>query len=582
MERRLAAIMLTDMVGYSRLMGLDEEGTIAHQKAHRDDVIDPMITQHAGRIVKSTGDGLLVEFASVVDAVKCAVGVQTELAGRDTDVPEDRRIQYRIGINLGDIIIDGDDILGDGVNVAARLEALAEPGGVCISGTVHDQVKSRLDISFQDMGKKGLKNIPESVHLWRWPPATPIKPAIVDVSEPVPGFDGRPAIAVLAFDNLSRDPEQEFLADGIAEDILTRLAMRRWLPVIARNSSFTYKGQSVEVKTIGQELGARYVLEGSVRKAGNRVRVTGQLIDTENGHHVWAERYDRDLDDIFAVQDEITDAIAAALEPAIGRAEMQRAQRKDPQNLDAWGYHQRGMWYLTKVTERDLERAYHLFQQSIAADPTFASPHASIGLLGFLLRTLSYGSPWAPSHEEIIEAGNRATRLDDMDHFAHAGHGFAAMVAGDHDAALASASRSLELNPSFTLGQHCLHAATFMLGDYETSINAVRQASRISPNDPWLFYFLTGISACHYMLRQYEDAIEVGRLAVERYPMYANASRWLALSLAQAGRHEEASEMVSRWRDISPTSVERAQDAYPIRDAVHLEHYRDGLRKAGL
>jgi adenylate cyclase len=582
MERRLAAILLTDMVGYSRLMGLDEEGTIARQKAHRGEIIDPKISAHGGRIVKTTGDGVLVEFPSVVDAVKCAVEVQQAMAVSETDVPEERRIHYRIGINLGDIVIDGDDILGDGVNVAARLEGLAEPDGICISGNVHDQVRNKLDISFQDMGEQELKNIPEPVRVWRWSSATPIKPAIVDVSGPVPGFDGRPAIAVLAFDNLSRDAEQEFLADGIAEDILTRLAMRRWLPVIARNSSFTYKGQSVDVKTIGQELGARYVLEGSVRKAGKRVRVTGQLIDTENGHHVWAERYDRDLDDIFAVQDEITDAIAAAMEPAIGRAEMQRAQRKDPQNLDTWDYHQRGMWYLNKVTERDLERAYDLFRQSIAADPTFASPHAGIGLLGFLLRTLSYGSPWAPSHEEIIEAGNRATRLDEMDHLAHAGHGFAAMVAGNLDSALASASRSLELNPSFTLGYHCLHAATFMLGDYEASINAVRQASRISPNDPWLFFFLTGICACHYMLRQYEDAIEAGKLAVERYPMYANASRWLALSLAQAGRHEEANQTVRRWRDISPTSVEKAQDAYPIREAVHLEHYRDGLRKAGL
>ena len=581
-QRRLAAIVAADAVGYSRLMSSDEEGTLAALKAVRDDVFDPYFTEHGGRVVKTTGDGLLAEFPSVLDAVRCCVDIQRSLAERVALMPKGRQLQVRIGINLGDIIIDGDDIFGDGVNVAARLEALAEPGGICVSDDVARQIRGKLDVTFADDGHHTLKNIPEPVHVWRWSSAASIKPEVIDVSEPVPGFDGRPAIAVLAFDNLSQDPEQEFLADAIAEDILTRLAMRRWLPVIARNSSFTYKGQAVSVKTIGQELGARYVLEGSVRKAGKRVRVTGQLIDTESGHHVWAERYDRDIDNIFTVQDEVTDAITAALEPAIGRAEMQRAQRKDPQNLDAWECHQRAMWYLNKVTEPDLERAYELFRQSIAADPTFASPHAGIGLLGFLLRTLSYGSPWSPSRGEIIEAGSRATRLDEMDHFAHAGHGFAAIVADDHDAALASANRSLELNPSFTLGYHCLHSATFFLGDYQTSINAVQQACRISPNDPWLFYFLTGISACHYMLRQYEDAIEAGRIAVERYPMYANASRWLALSLAQAGRHEEAVQMMRRWRDLSGSTVEKAYNAYPIRDPAYLEHYHDGLRKAGL
>jgi adenylate cyclase len=581
-RRRLAAIVAADVVGYSRLMAQDEEGTLAAVKVVHQELFDPHFDQHGGRLVKTTGDGLLAEFPSVLDAVRCCVGVQEGLAKRAASAPENKRLQFRIGINLGDIIIDGDDIYGDGVNVAARLEALAEPGGICVSDDVMRQIRGKLDLPFADDGDHTLKNIPEPVHVWRWSLGTSTQPPIVDVSEPIPGFDGRPAIAVLAFDNLSKDPEQEFLCDGIAEDILTRLAMRRWLPVIARNSSFTYKGTSVGVKVIGQELGARYVLEGSVRKAGSRVRVTGQLIDTESGHHVWAERYDRDIDDIFAVQDEITDAITASLEPAVGRAEMQRAQRKDPQNLDAWDYHQRGMWYLNKVTEPDLERAYHFFRQSIAADQTFASPHAGICLLGFLLRTLGYEADWAPSREEVVEAGSHATRLDEMDHFAHSGHGFSAMVAGDHDAALASANRSLELNPSFALGYHCLHSATFFLGDFEASIDAVKQAARISPNDPWLFYFLTGVSACHYMLHQYEEAIDAGRIAVERYPMYANALRWYALSLAQAGRQDEAGQMIQRWRDITNSSVEKAHNAYPIRDPVHLEHYRDGLRKAGL
>ena len=574
-QRRLAAIIAADVAGYSRLMSEDEVGTLADLRELRREVLMPAVAKHKGNVVKSMGDGWLMEFASVADGVNCAIRVQEALA-------DHTRLKLRIGLHIGDVTFEEEDIYGDGVNVAARLQELAEPGAITISGAARNGIDRKLSADFEDIGARELKNIPEPVQVWRWSSAKPIKAAIVDVSRPVPGFDGRPAIAVLAFENLSRDPDQEFLADGIAEDILTRLAMRRWLPVIARNSSFTYKGQPVDVKIIGQELGARYVLEGSVRKAGNRVRVTGQLIDTESGHHVWADRYDRVLDDIFTVQDEITDAISAALEPAIGRAEMLRAQRKDPQNLDAWDYHQRGMWHLIKVTESDLQRAYGLFQQSIAADPTFASPHAGIGLLGFLMRSLGYETHWAPSCQVIIEAGNRATRLDEMDHFAHAGHGFAAMVAGDIDAAFASANRALELNPSFTLGYHCLHAATFFLGDYETSINAVQQATRISPNDPWLFYFLTGISGCYYMLRKYDEAIDAGRVAVERYPMYANAARWLALSLAQAGHRDEAAQMMQRWRDLSRSTVENAYNAYPIRDVVHLEHYREGLRKAGL
>jgi adenylate cyclase len=341
-QRRLAAIVSADVVGYSRLMGADEAGTLEALRAHRTELVDPLITKHGGRIVKTMGDGLLLEFGSVVSATDCAVAIQKSMASRNSEVPEMRQIIFRIGINLGDIIIDGDDIHGDGVNVAARVQEMAEPGGVAITGRVHDEVRNRLGISFEDAGAHELKNIASPVPIWRWSPYGRTNKRAINVSKPVPGFDGRPAIAVLAFDNLSRDPDQEFLADGIAEDILTRLAMWRWLPVIARNSSFTYKGRNADIKDIGPELGARYILEGSVRKSGNRVRVTGQLIDAETGHHVWADRYDSTMEDIFAVQDEITDAIVSALEPAVGRAEMQRAQRKNPQNLDAWGVSKQG------------------------------------------------------------------------------------------------------------------------------------------------------------------------------------------------------------------------------------------------
>ena len=369
MERRLAAILAADMVGYSRLMEADEEGTIARQKVHRAELIEPAISSHGGRIVKTMGDGLLLEFPSVVDAVKCALAVQQGMAEREAEVPEDLRIQYRVGINLGDIVIDGEDILGDGVNVAARLESLAEPGGICISGTVYDHIAGKIEAGFDDLGPQTVKNIVRPIRVLRVRPQAQSDP-ITDISAPVPGFQGRPAIAVLALQNLSGDPEQEYFADGIAEDILTRLAMWRWMPVIARNSSFAYKGKSIDVRRIGRELGARYVLEGSVRKAGGRVRVTGQLIDTESGHHIWADRYDRSLDDIFAVQDEIADAIISALEPAVGEAEMQRTRLKPPASFDAWELHQRGMWHFSRNTKEDFVEARESFERAIEIDLT--------------------------------------------------------------------------------------------------------------------------------------------------------------------------------------------------------------------
>jgi adenylate cyclase len=447
---------------------------------------------------------------------------------------------------------------------------------------VYEGVRDKVDFVFKDLGEQDVKNITRPVRVWQWMPSIDTMTSPIDVSQPVPGFDGRPAIAVLAFDNLSRDPDQEFLADGIAEDILTKLAMWRWLPVISRNSSFTYKGKATDVKQIGLELGARYVLEGSVRKAGNRVRVTGQLIDAENDHHVWADRYDRDLDDIFAVQDEITEAIVAALEPAVGRAEMQRAQRKDPQNLDAWDYHQRGMWHMSKVTQRDLEQANKLLREAMRADTNFAPPYAGLAFLGFLARSLSYVLEPAVTTADAQAAAARAVRLDEMDPFAHAALGITRTLAREHDAAVASANRSVTLNPSYAFGYQALHMTTSMMGDYPASLKASRQACRISPNDPWLFYFLTGVSGCHYMMGEYEQAIESGLTAVERYPQYANSHRWLAMSLAQVGRMDEAMSEIQKYLSLTPNAYEAARDAYPYRNQADLEHYRDGLRKAGI
>ena len=338
-ERRLAAILAADVAGYSRLMGVDEEGTLRQLKAHRRELVDPKITEHRGHIVKTTGDGMLVEFVSVVDAVRCAVEIQRNMVERNAEVPTETRIQFRIGINVGDIISDDNDIFGDGVNVAARLEALADPGGIDVSRNVHDQVRDKLSFSFEDMGEQTVKNIARPIGVHRIDLTENTGPAVVisNTAVPKPEFAGsRPSLAVLPFANMSGDPEQEYFADGISEDIITGLSKLHWFFVIARNSSFTYKGKAVDVKRVARELGVRYVLEGSVRKGGNRVRITAQLIDAATSNHIWADRYDGDLTDIFALQDEITKKVVAAIEPKLLEAEGIRSQNRSPEDLGAW------------------------------------------------------------------------------------------------------------------------------------------------------------------------------------------------------------------------------------------------------
>ena len=378
-QRRLAAILAADVAGYSRLMGADEEGTLAALKELRRELADPKIKEHRGRIVKTTGDGLLVEFASVVDAVRCAVEVQQEMAERNVGVPEEQRIQFRIGINLGDIIKDGRDIYGDGVNVAARLEALAEPGGICVNRVVRDQVRDKLDFAFEDAGEQRVKNIARPLRVYHVRPCQ-VADEEMSAAQPPLALPDKPSLAVLPFTHMSGDPEQEFVSDGIAEDVISALSHYPSLFVIARNSTFTYKGRAVDVKQVGRELGVRYVLEGGVRKAGNRIRVTAQLIEAETGNHVWANRYDRDLADIFAVQDEITHALTTALTPAIADAELRRAIRKPPESLDAWAAYQRGLWHLSKANSEDDTIAQNFFRQAIDLDPTFAPGYSALAL----------------------------------------------------------------------------------------------------------------------------------------------------------------------------------------------------------
>src|SRR6266852_4081148 len=368
-DRRLAAIMAGDIAGYSRLMGIDEEGTLRQLKAHRKELIDPKITEHRGRIVKTTGDGMLVEFVSVVDAVRCAVDIQRGMAERNSEVQADKRIEFRIGINVGDIISDSNDIYGDGVNVAARLEALAEPGGITVSRNVHDQVRDKLTFGFEDMGEQVVKNIarPVGVHrvsLAESAPPTTFK-SILATDQTKLSSANRPSLAVLPFVNMSGDPEQDYFAEGISEDIITGLSKLRWFFVIARNSTFAYKGKAVDVKRAARELGVRYVLEGSVRKGGNRVRITAQLIDAATGNHIWADRFDGDLTDVFALQDEITKQVVAAIEPKLLEAEAIRSQNRSSEDLGAWDLVMKANSLLWRQTKTDSEAAIGMLNSAV-------------------------------------------------------------------------------------------------------------------------------------------------------------------------------------------------------------------------
>jgi adenylate cyclase len=493
--RRLAAIFAADMVGYSRLMEADEEGTIARQAAHRKELIDPKIAEHNGRIVKLMGDGMLVEFGSVVGAVKCAVEIQAAMDERDADVPDDIRIRYRVGINLGDVVIDGDDILGDGVNVAARLEALAEPGGICISGTVFEHVNTKLDARFDDLGEQTVKNIARAVRIYRVRPGTPDASPVTQAASP--GLDAqqenlptqRAAIAVLPFDNMSGDTEQEYFCDGVVEDIITELSKFRWLRVIARNTTFTYKGKPVDVQAVGRELGVGYVVEGSVRRAGNRIRITAQLIDCHDGGHIWAERYDRELEDIFDLQDDITRTLVANIAPELGQVEREIARTKATENLNAWDLYQRAIWHRYQLTREDYETTVELCRKAIELDPNFAAAYALLSLTGYTRTIFGYVQDREAVLKEAVATGQQSIAIDPREPDGYCGIGLAQMLLGDLDSAERYTRRAISLNPNYAHAYFSL-ALALGLGTEERSqevADAVSMAIELSPRDPMLW-----------------------------------------------------------------------------------------------
>ena len=586
-ERKLAAILSADVVGYSRLMAQDEDETVRTLADYREE-IGLLVRQHRGRVSDFAGDNFLAEYPTALDAVRCAVEIQGVLKARNASLPGRRKMEFRIGIHLGDIRVEDDRIYGDGVNIAARLEGLAEAGGICISGTVHDQVRRKLDQSYADLGEQRLKNIPESVRVYRV--RTEPVGDVADESPPgmaeltVRGFAGRPAIAVLPFDNLSGDPDQEYFADGIAEDLITRLSAWRWFPVIARNSSFVYKGEAVDVKQVSKDLGVRYVVEGSVRKAGDRVRISAQLIDATSGHHVWAERYDRQLEDIFALQDEITQAILEGIEPRIREYEPERAIQRDPRNLDAWDLVQRALWHMQRMAQEDNAQAQRLFERALKLDP-----HSVLAFSG--LATSHYMDifeGWTDSTErsvsELVRTARRATALDDRDPHAQLALATAYTLTGPQEKMLAAAERAVELNPSMAMAYFYVGNLLAMAGRVEEAIASLEKGMRLSPRDPLLFGLLSGMAVAHFATERYEDAVDWAKRSLKQRNDWIDAWLTLAASYAHLGRMDEARAAVEELLQNHPEfSLSTAKLLVAAAGAPELnERWLDGLRRAGL
>ena len=585
MERRLAAVLAADVAGYSRLMGHDEEGTLGQLKMFRKTLVDPKIAMHRGRIVKTTGDGMLVEFASAVDAARCAVDVQKSMAEQNTEVPQDKRIEFRIGIHVGDIIIDDNDIFGDGVNIAARLEGIAEPGGICISDDAHRQIRSKLNVSYDDMGPRTLKNIAEPMRAWRLRLGGEAALAIPSgpTSEPLLALPNKPSIAVLPFQNMSGDPEQEYFADGMVEDIITALSQFGELFVIARNSSFAYKGKAIDIRQVGRELGVRYVLEGSVRKAGNRVRITGQLIDASSGAHLWADRFDGDLQDIFDLQDQVTARVANAIAPKIEQVEINRAAHKPTANLDAYDYFLRGLAEYYKYT-RTAEEALRYLNEAIQLDPDFAVALALAAACYFDRRVQGTMADIPKEIAEATRLARRAAELGKNDATALCYAGLTlAYVAGDVDAGANLNDRALLLNPNYAGALHCRSWIKGWIGEPDQAIDDALQAIRLNPCDPQLARVLGSLAYAHFFAGRYGEASTWAEKSLQYQVNYSAALRVLAASMSLAGRLEEAQGAILRLRHLDPAlRVSHIKKLVPIRRPDDLARLEEGLRLAGL
>jgi adenylate cyclase len=580
-ERRLAAILAADVAGYSRLMGVDEEGTLKTLTLYRG-VITQLIDEHQGRVVGTAGDSLLAEFGSAVQAVRAAVAVQRALERRNADLADTRRMQFRIGINVGDVMVQGGDLLGDGVNIAARLEQMGEAGGILVSGTVWEQVEGKVAFPCAYVGEERVKNIARPVRTyrvdWRQADAPSLDPG---GRQTTPALPDKPSIAVLPFTNMGSVAEQEYFADGISEDIITALSKARWLFVIARNTSFVYKGKAVDIKQVGRELGVRYVLEGSVRRAGSRVRITAQLIEASTGTHLWSERYDRDIADTFAVQDEITESVVGAIEPELHEAERQRAARKNPETMDAWDHYMRGMWRFYQFNAEDNARCETLMRRAIEIDPTYAQGHS--GLSRVFTQRIVFG--WSEDVEADRQAGyaaaRRAVELDDKDPYAHYALAWMNLLRQDHESAAAEAQKAIDLTPNFALAYFILGVARVFLGRFEQAADPFRRAMRLSPHEPMTFLFCNYFALAQYHQGHYADAARMARTGIGIRPTHM-LYRTLAACQGQLGQVGEAQAALAEMRRLWPKNAEASWEAtLPYTDADHRAAFIDGLRKAG-
>ncbi len=581
-QRRLAAIVSVDVVGYSRLMGVDEIGTLETLRTHRTELIDALIAEHGGRIVKTMGDGLLLEFPSVVQATQCVIEFQQGMAERNQGIDEDRRITFRIGVNLGDIIIDGEDILGDGVNIAARLQEIAEPGGVAISGRVHDDVRDRLDAVFKDTGEQELKNIARPVQVWHWShAATSIAAAretVGDVALPLPD---KPSIAVLPFNNMSSDPEQEYFADGISEDIITDLSKIASLFVIARNSSFVYKGKLVDVPTVAKELGVRFILEGSVRRGGSRVRVNAQLIDAETGGHLWAERYDRELTDIFAVQDEVTANIVQALAVTLGEDEERRVGKKGTDNLVAYECVLRGRELFMLTRREEAKQAKEILEQAIELDAGFGVAYAYLALTHMLDYTNGWSEDPQASQALAYDLAKRGVELTPDDAHAHIALGSVSLSLRRHEEAIAEAERAVQLDPNYAHGLFELGWYLQYAGRAAEALGYFDRAVRLDPHHADIF--LHFMAQAYFQLDRYDEAVELLRRRLVRNPQSDSSRMLLAACYGCLEKHDAAHLVWDEIKEINPDfSIDQRRQVLPYKNSENFEQIVNGLRKAGL
>jgi adenylate cyclase len=573
--RKLAAILAADVAGYSRLMSRDEEGTLRRLKAALGEVVEPHIAAHQGRIVKRTGDGLLVDFASAVEAVRCAVAIQSGMADRNRAAPEAGRIEFRIGINLGDVIIEGDDIYGDGVNIAARLEGIAEPGAIFVSRAIRDSVRDKLDVALEDLGEISVKNIARPVRVFRIGGAGGLRPAS---PPPVPD---KPSIAVLPFANMSGDAEQEYFSDGLSEDVITDLSKISGLFVIARNSSFAYKGRAVKVQEIGRDLGVRFVLEGSIRKAGNRARITAQLVDAGSGGHLWAERFDRDLTDIFATQDEVVQKIVGALAVKLTPADERRLRRRGTDNVQAHEFWWRARELLGRGTRDAVAQARAMHHRALEIDPNFAAPYAGLALAAMQ----EYANGWvddpAQALDEAERAARRAIELNDQEPVGHMALGSTLLWRRQHDAALAAQRRTIELDPNWAQGHIALGVALMYAGRAAEALEPFAAAMRLDPHYPnMLLHFL---AQAEFSLGRYETAADRLRERIARNPDTDSSRMLLAACYGHLGRTDDARAAWAELLKVNPGfSLDQRARVLPYKNPADFQRIAEGLAKAGL